>query len=267
VASIKGKGIPVCRARVLGALAVAAAAGIAGCGGASPTPAPVRQPRARPGAWRDAKAEAILEQMREAIRHTQTLTAEVQAVSRTGKSLRYQLSGTVALKRPNLERLQLRGVAPDLTVSDGQTLFRYDSRSRSYTESQPGANGGEISTEFFEAVDVFWRDDNVAPDLPGAFLKYGGVEKADGSAFDVVEYQISDTTIRYFVSPKDHLLYRVVRRSPTPKGTAVQMSALRHVRANVPLDERLFRWAPPPGARLAASAGAAAPQANGNEGK
>jgi outer membrane lipoprotein-sorting protein len=249
------------------AIAIAAVASLSGCGGPSPPPAPVRQPRVRPGAWRDTKAEAILAQMREAIRHTQTLTAEVQAVSRTGKRVRYQLSGTVALKRPNLERLQVRGAAPDLTIADGRTLIRYDARSRRYTESALGANGGEISTEFFEPVDVFWREGNVAPDLPGAFLKYAGVEKAEGGAFDVVEYQISDTTIRYFVSPKDHLLYRVVRRSPTPKGAAVQTSALRHVRANAPLDDRLFHWTAPPGARRAADAGAAAPRESGGEEK
>jgi outer membrane lipoprotein-sorting protein len=258
--------LPAQRACVPGVVAFILLVGgiVSGCGGNAPSSAPAPPARSRSMAWRQPEALAILDQMRDAIQRTRTLTAAIVATSRPVKGPLTQIAGTVALKRPNLERLQLK--TGDLTVSDGKALYRYSDQTRSYIKSDPGANGAAIGEERFEPVSIFWRAVNVAPDIPGAFLKYAGVEKRGGARFDLIEYRLSLTTIRYFVSPMDHLLHRVERRATTPNGTALQASEMTHVRTNVPLDDRLFRWTPPTGARLVATggAGASAPKGQGS---
>src|SRR5436309_2814024 len=96
-------------------------------------------PAAIPGVARaDEKADAIFKQAREA---TQALTALKAELELTGAG-RPATPGSLLLKRPNMARIELKGLA--LVVADGKTLTFYQPELNRYQRANQDPNQREV---------------------------------------------------------------------------------------------------------------------------
>src|SRR5262245_18682031 len=86
------------------------------------------------------KAGAPLQQTRAATSKLQTLQADVEATFKSDFDSQ-SISGTIALKRPNLARCESQGAFEGLTVSDGKTVFDYRRARNQYRKLNPGSDG------------------------------------------------------------------------------------------------------------------------------
>jgi outer membrane lipoprotein-sorting protein/peroxiredoxin len=202
----------------------------------------------------DSQAEMLLEQARAATARVQTLKADLWFSDGKNAYL-----GQAALKRPNLARVELKGLPMELTVSDGQTVLAYYPQQHRYARGLPGPAGHRIPfyarplDEFFHPADI-GRGSSPAP-------AYRGRETVDGTECEVVVVEVAQpqpATVQYFIGRRDGLVRRVV--TVTRKGTESDTTTaeLRNLQVNVPLDEALFRWTPPANAEETATSRLAA---------
>lgn len=201
----------------------------------------------------DGQAEALLEQARAATARVQTLKAELWFSD--GKT---DYRGQVALKRPNLARVELKDAPMELTVSDGQTVQVYYPRQNRYARGDPGPDGRRIPfyarqlDEFFHPADIGRGE--TAP-------VYGGRESVDGAECEVVVVEVArpqPATLRYSIGKEDGLVHRVVTVTRKGMESLTTTAELRALQANVPLEEALFRWTPPANAQETAASRLAA---------
>src|SRR5262249_35212748 len=150
-----------------------------------------------------------------------------------------------------------------LVVSNGKDLFQYMGTQNQYQKSAVEANGSNIASPYksalrlwiaMELVQGFFVPQSIGMLPDGAAPTYAGKEKADGTEFDVIEVtteQPVHATARYFLSPKDHLVHRLVRKVEIDAHQTVTLTAaLKNVRTDAPVQAAAFRWTPPANAKV-----------------
>lgn len=201
------------------------------------------------GALADERAERLMKTVKEATASVSSLQAEVE-LSNGGT----RLTGTMVLKRPNLARIEVQGEQGQTVVSDGKTLYRFAPAFNEYQKSAPGATGANIGALWLHQARGFFRWEAMFPSISGTTTTYLGKQQVEGAAFEVLQLTIPgepQVQVKYFISPKDHLVHRMVQ-SYTSDGREVKLSsALKNVRINAPVQAARFKWMPPATARLA----------------
>jgi outer membrane lipoprotein-sorting protein len=188
-----------------------------------------------------------LTQVREATARIETLQAGLEGTAGGGS-----FSGTLLLKRPNLARIQItgqQGIKDFLIASNGRDLWTYFPDQNKFVQSIPGPEGRNIQAYLADQVVLFFRPDMIGVAGKGGSSTYAGSEKVDGISFDVIEVVTPGppkTTVRYFVSPTDHIIQRVVIKTEQKDGaTSVRWASLKNVQVKPSVDESAFQWAPP----------------------
>jgi hypothetical protein len=72
-----------------------------------------------------------------------------------------------------------------------------------------------------EQVEHFFRPDTIEVIPAGSVARYVGRETVDGSEYEIVETDIPsprEKTTRYFISPTDHLVHRVITTTERKDG-------------------------------------------------
>jgi outer membrane lipoprotein-sorting protein len=205
------------------------------------------------------KAQAVLEQTRAATAKLQTLRADFEATLKSDLDSQ-SITGTIALKRPNLARCEVRGAYAGLTVSDGKTVFLYGLKENQYRKSDPGPDGRNIQTPLGEPISGFFRPQTIGMARRDVSPTYAGKESLEGMDCDVVELAATGTrapgsTTRYFISSKDHLIHQLVTSFKEGDATFTTSVRLKNVRTDLPIDDASFQWTPPATARLFAPSG------------
>ncbi len=205
-----------------------------------------------------------LEQVRKATALIQTLQADLE-----GSIDSVHFTGTVLLERPNLARIDIHGdqeLKDILVISTGTDLWTYFPSENKFVRSIPGAQGHHIQPVLVDEVRFFFRPDTIGLAGQGEASAYAGKQTVDGASYDVIEVTSAGPpkrTTRYFISPTDKLIYRVLTRIERKQGaTSVRWANLRNVRTNVSVDESEFRWTPPDSASFLQLPGLALPQAS-----
>jgi putative peptide zinc metalloprotease protein len=193
------------------------------------------------------RSGALLQQAREATAGLQTLQADLE-----GSMGRDRFTGTVLLKRPNLARVEITGkggIGEYWVVSDGRNLFTYFPADDRYAQSNPGPEGRHIHAFLAEQIDGFFQPDTVGVTPAGGRSSYLGQETADRMKYEVIVVASPaprNSTTRYFISTKDHLVHRVMITTKRENGkTGTSWANLKNIRTNVPVGESAFRWTPP----------------------
>jgi putative peptide zinc metalloprotease protein len=190
---------------------------------------------------------SLLQQTRAATAKLRTLRADLE-----GSLGPDHFSGTVLLKRPNLARIEVKGEGhlEFVVVSDGRKLVVYFPGDNRYTQSDPGPEGRNIQAFVAEQIHHFFRPDSIGRLSAGGRSSYVGKEMADGTEYEVIEVVApapQNQTTRYFISPENHLIHRVVTTTKVKSGeTATTSANLKNLRTNAPVEESVFRWTPPP---------------------
>jgi outer membrane lipoprotein-sorting protein len=202
----------------------------------------------------DEKADALLQQTRTATAKLQTLRADVEATFKSDFGSQ-SITGTVALKRPNLVRCETRGAFEGLTVSDGKTVFDYAVKQNQYRKVAPGPDGRNIPTPLGDLVSGFFRPQSIGMARRGVTPTYVGKEVLEGTEYEVVELAVTGpqqagSTTRYFISSKDNLVHQVVMNSKEGDSTFTTSLRLKNLQTDVPIDDAAFQWTPPATARL-----------------
>jgi outer membrane lipoprotein-sorting protein len=202
----------------------------------------------------DPQAEALLKQCRAGLEKAQTLTAELE-IEFSGPPP-HTYTGTAILKRPNFARIETRGSvfdAGDLIVSNGAEVTVYTPALNQYRRSSPGADGRSVPSPLAEPLGLFFRPGqlNMAP--VGVSVSYGGEEMLDGQTYEVVQFAVDGpdkARVRYFFSRQDRLPHAVLSTGQIGDRPYRKLTRLKNVRIDAPVDTALFRWTPPPGARI-----------------
>jgi outer membrane lipoprotein-sorting protein len=204
-------------------------------------------PESRAALMQTDKVGALLKQTREATAKLHTLQAELE-----GSFGSDHFTGTVMLKRPNLARVDVKGeggLGEFLVVSNGKSRFVYFPADDQYAHTNPGPEGRNIRAFVVEQVEHFFRPDTIEVTPTGSVSRYVGRETVDGSEYEIVETETSSPrkkTTRYFISPTDHLVHRVVTTTERKDGqTATAWSMLKNVQPDVAIEETAFQWSPP----------------------
>jgi outer membrane lipoprotein-sorting protein len=193
----------------------------------------------------DEKADALLKQARDAMSRLQTLQADLE-VSITGSNA---AKGTLVLKRPNLARIELKAPLEMLIASDGKDLYLYQASQDQYQKTAVDARGANIAFPYaMELIQGFFVPQALGKAPTGATVTHAGKETVAGDEYEVVEVAVTQpvpTTVRYFISPKDHLLNRVSRRLKAEDREVELVATLKNVRAGGPVAATAFKWRPP----------------------
>lgn len=195
--------------------------------------------------------DGLLTRTREATAKLHTLQADLD-----GSLGPDHFTGSVVLKRPNLARVNIKGeggLGDVLIVSDGRSLYTYFPGEDRYVRSVPGPEGRYVQAFVAEQVTSFFRPDVIGMTAAGGALSYVGSETADGTEYEVVVMETPAPrrkSTRYFISPKDSLVHRVVTTTERRDGTrSVGTASLRNIRRDAPIDGSTFRWTPLPTSR------------------
>jgi outer membrane lipoprotein-sorting protein len=194
------------------------------------------------------QTDEIFKQTREATAKLQALRADLE-----GSLGPDRFTGTVVFKRPNLARVEIKGqgeLRELLIVSNGRNLFVYFPSDNQYAQSHPGTEGRNIRLFVAEEIEKFFQPAIIGVIAAGSQSTYVGKEMADGMEYDVVEVIAptpSNKTTRYFISPRDDLIHRVVSTTKTKSGeTVTKWIHLKNISTDAPADESTFQWEPPP---------------------
>jgi outer membrane lipoprotein-sorting protein len=199
----------------------------------------------------DEKADALLKQVRQALGRLQTLQADLEVTGAGEKPLQ----GTLALKRPNLARIELKPPIEILIVSNGKDLYQYMKAGNQYQKSAVDVRGANIEFPYtMDLVQGFFQPETFGKSASGAGMKYAGKETVDGAEYEVLEAPAAQAglpSVRYFISPADHLVRRVVLKVSLDPGHEIQLVAtLKNLRAGAPVQSTAFNWRPPAAAKL-----------------
>jgi outer membrane lipoprotein-sorting protein/peroxiredoxin len=209
----------------------------------------------------DEAADALLGQMRAALARVKTLQADLEVTAGEQK-----YAGSVALQRPNLARVELKGYATELVVSDGKKLFSYMPRQNQYREDDAAADGANINLSSLPSLRGFFTP-AANPTVPAGATATVAKETLDGTPYDVITVQgkpqelrlnapaaagqpaqprtvALTITNRYYVGA-DRLVHRLVTSTRIGDRDTPRTITLKNVRVDAPVAAGLFAWAPP----------------------
>jgi outer membrane lipoprotein-sorting protein len=193
-------------------------------------------------AWSQDRAAELIKQSTEATRKVQSLQADVEMGNGT-RAMR----GTLALKRPNLARVDMRA-AGSFLVSDGKSVFNYSPQENEYQKTKADPTGTNVrdlwGLTFFQPGRIFKAFGSGAP-------THAGTEKVDGVEYDVVEsVEEEGSKVRFFISRVDSLVHRIEQVAKVGDDELKQTLALKNVRINPVISDTVFKWTPPKSAKL-----------------
>jgi hypothetical protein len=149
-------------------------------------------------------------------------------------------------------------------ISNGADLWTYFPSENKFVRSIPGGQGHHIQPVLVDEVRFFFRPETIGLAGRGDASVYAGKQTVDGASYDVIEVTSAGPpkrTTRYFISPTDNLVHRVLTQTERKQGaTSVRWASLRNVRTNVSVNESEFRWTPPDSASFLQLPGLALPQ-------
>src|SRR5439155_26186984 len=157
----------------------------------------------------DDKAEGILARCRAATAKLKSLKADLWLTQGSNA-----LIGTVTLKKPNKAWIQVNGLGPDRIVSDGKALLIYIPSKHQCLKLDPGADGSQIPAVCGQ-IEAFFHPQNIGKVAVDVTVTYAGRQKFEGADYDVIDLVTrapQNPTLRYFISPQDFLLHRLVIR-------------------------------------------------------
>jgi outer membrane lipoprotein-sorting protein len=198
-----------------------------------------------------SRSEHLIAAAQSATERATTLQADVEgAVGPT------PFSGSLVLKRPNLANVHITG-GPDFgefrVVSDGKNTYTYFPRDRSLLVLKAAPDGRNIQAYVTDHVESFFRSDLLKSRGATAAEKEAEEETVAGVKYDVIALRNitngASVYYRYYVSPADSLVHRIVRIDDGKDGYAVSWCQLNHVRVNDALDDKVFAWSPPADAK------------------
>lgn len=211
------------------------------------------------GVGADAKSDALLAEARAAVAKLTTLQAEIEV---TAGQQTY--AGSMALRRPNLARLELKGYATELVVSDGKKVYSYMPRQNQYREAVPAANGADLPLAAVPSARGFFVP-TAGIEVPAGAEVTAGREALDGFEYDVLTVATKPTplrlarpnadgqappavivqsTNRYYLGP-DRLVRRVVTITKIGERESPRTIVLKNLRTDAPVADALFAWTPP----------------------
>jgi outer membrane lipoprotein-sorting protein len=200
------------------------------------------------GARADEKADALIQASREATTRIETLQADLDL-----KLGDRAITGKVVAKRPNLLRLEMKGYPMELVVSDGKTHYTYMPAQNEYQKRElSGGTVGGVVPGWVYPVSAFLNPVGIGQALAGATRTYKGRETVAGREYDVIEvvYPVpSERTLRWYISPEDKLVHRVVNTPKDPKASPI-IAEMTNIRTGAPVAADAFVWTPPATAKL-----------------
>lgn len=163
-------------------------------------------------------------------------------------------TGSVALKRPNLARVEVSspgGLGRFTVVSDGRsvnTLFPSENR---YVQGAPGPNGANIRVYVADPIEYFFRPEKLTDMVKTGTLSYSEEVATAGTTYDVVQYASTRTPNQYTrlaIARTDHLVHAVFVTTRLSDGKYSESWArLKNVRIGANLDNAVFAWRAPEG--------------------
>lgn len=197
--------------------------------------------------------DALLQRARKAVTRAQTLQGDLEMTDQGQR-----LTGKLALKRPNLARMELKGPELEvLVVSDGTRYYWYLPKTNEYYHGEPGGSGGDIMSPVpsGDMMMVFFQPQRLDPQAllaRGSEWRYGGNQRVDGEECEVADWIHNvgpfRVTFRFFIATKNDLVRRVDTINPRPDGDLVATLILKNARVDAPVADTAFRWSPPAGA-------------------
>jgi hypothetical protein len=199
-----------------------------------------------------SKADKLIAEARQATAQASTLRADVE-----GSLGDAGFTGILTLKRPNLARLEIKssgGLGDFLIVSDGKKLYTYFPHDNRYIATIPGPKGENIDGVVLDQMQQFFQPESIGDARSQSYAPQVNIEIVKGKEYEVVAQGSSRPPrriFRYYISPQDRLVHRVVTIGDAPKRgkrAPVQWAQLNNVRLNAPVDDSVFHWTLPSGA-------------------
>jgi outer membrane lipoprotein-sorting protein len=197
----------------------------------------------------DDPSETLLKQASAATAKLQSLKANVDISMGS-----HRATGTVEMKRPNLARVDLNGGNVQTIVADGTNIYTFAPSRKQFARQADTPDGKSVYLPW--GIDLsFFHPEAIAARPPNTVITYLGKQKVNGEEYEVVQRAASkpySLTTQYFISPRDHLIHRVVM---TVKGsgqgqTVTSTTQIANLQPNAPLEAAAFRWTPPANATL-----------------
>jgi outer membrane lipoprotein-sorting protein len=172
-----------------------------------------------------SETESVVARARQTLAAVETLQAEFEGV--IGPDT---FHGTLALKRPNFAKIEVRGsegLGTFRVVSDGNEVLTYFPADKQFTKVRPGQKGQYVSAFIVDHVHHFFRPDGVAHVPAG-----GAATLATDSSVNSADYRVLDVsaatgnrTTRYFISEHDGLIHRIAYRRAGDDTAAIGYSS------------------------------------------
>lgn len=176
---------------------------------------------------------------------------------------------SAAFRRPNSFRIQIKGQAPILTVSDGQWLWRFSERSRSYVKRQSPGRVSAHENLFGQFVPVQIGDTTLMVPIGRKLitdLKFVGLESIETRSgqkahCNVFETEMSPEAIggigqarlKMWIDINDLITWKVettlVPRQPAREREVKTTILILNAKFNEGLSDSFFTFVPPPDAR------------------
>jgi hypothetical protein len=196
------------------------------------------------------QASRILSETRQTTANLHTLTADVE-----GSLGRDRFTGTVKLQRPNFARIEINDggeLSGFSVISDGTNVRTYFPAENRYVQSACARDGSNISAIIIAQVEGFFR-----PNTIGAIAR-GEPPNVLDEYSDGVRYRALSVTrpgpphmlTRYFISPGDKLVHRVVTFTTYKDGRiGTSWVQLKNVRRDSSIDPIAFKLVSMPSAK------------------
>ncbi|MCC2671886.1 MAG: resA 10 [Armatimonadetes bacterium] len=188
------------------------------------------------------RAGELMQQTVGATKKLKVLQADVEM--RNGAQVQ---RGAITLKRPNLARIDMKA-SGSLIVSDGKSVFSYMIAANEYQKGKADPDGANVQDLW---ALMFFQPDRLFKLFGSTPPTHAGTQKADGADYEVLEIAATpDTKVRFFVSPRDFLIYRMEQITGMGAEEVKQTATMKNVRTNGTVADAFFKWTPPKTAKM-----------------
>ena len=206
------------------------------------------------GMWRmgqatsATRADAVIARARAAVAAIPTLQADLEG--RIGADA---FSGTLALARPNLAHIDIRGgdgLGRYTVISNGAEVFVYFPDENQYTRTSARADGHNVTAFVVDQVSHFFNPASLGRLADGGRIEYLGeriVDGVTGAVFGVFTSSQANRGVFLFVSLDDYLVRRVVKGEHFDQQDSTRVD-LKNIRTGDQIDRTRFEWSLPTGA-------------------
>jgi outer membrane lipoprotein-sorting protein len=199
----------------------------------------------------DEKGEALLKEVGQATKKTQSLTADIKSSYRVGER-DMKMTGKVSVQRPNLAHIDITGQPMNqLVVSNGKEMTIVLKDQKQFIKQKSSPNGEGIRGGFFLG-SLFFNPD--LKEMLGALTGKSGVSPTlkGEEVRDGVKYQVLEATgegerktrLQLYVGPQK--LVQGVTLEQTTNGQTLKLEEFfSNVKVGTKLPATLFAYKPP----------------------